>query len=190
LVYIYIDMIKNIKKEVQNIQVESMPPGYVKNPVSGKLIKVGGKQYNKLLQEGAVEHIEHVKPKVNKPNVVAEYKTNGQALQSKYKLQNDTPEPQGQIYAIGNDKKTLMLRKKKSKSMTVPDMTDLVSRAVARVHKKLEGYEQDNIEDNEETRQFFKQLIEQELVLLQSKPNNKPPPISESDSENDSELSD
>ena len=58
-------MIKNINKaNVQEVQVQALPKGYVMGE-KNKLIKVGGKKYNELLKAGVVEQQEA--PPVVKP---------------------------------------------------------------------------------------------------------------------------
>lgn len=183
-------MIKHSKKtpEIQtnNVQIETLPPGYCKNPNTGKLVKVGGKMYNKLLQQGNVDHVAVPEtPKPKNPNIVAECKNNIQAKGAKTKLQQEHPLPEHQVYAVTNDQKRVMIRQKKSKAMKIPEMTDLVSRAVSRVHKKLAGHA-DDLEDTDENRALFKQMIEQELLLLQ-KNNIKTNIIKDDESETESE---
>ncbi len=183
-------MIKHINKPViqtNNVQIETMPNGYVQNPETGKLIKVGGKSYNKLLQNGTVNAVVvPPTPKAKNPNIIAECKNSVLAKGMKTKLQQEQPLQNNQVYAITNDQKRVMVRQKKSKSMKIPDMTDLVSKAVSRVHKKLSGGE---YEDNEETTQYFKQLIEQELIMMGKKhPAQQDPENDDTDSDDESDI--
>lgn len=186
-------MIKHSQKtpEIQtnNVTIETLPQGYVRNPNTGKLLKVGGKMYNKLMLQGTVDKVDiPPTPKPVNPNIVAECKNSVQAKGMKTKLQQEHPLPENQVYAVTNDQKRVMIRQKKPKSLKVPDMTDLVSRAVSRVHKKLSGQTED-LDDTEENRQIFKQMIEQELLLLQQKNNMSSNIIKDDETVSESESS-
>mgnify|MGYP003423028197 CR=1 FL=1 len=166
--------LKTPEIQTNNVTIETLPQGYVRNPNSGKLVKVGGKMYNKLMMEGTVDHVPvPPTPKAKNPNIVAECKNSILAKGMKTKLQQEQPLPDNQVYAITNDQKRVIVRQKKPKSLKVPDMTDMVSRAVSRVHKKLAGHDAD-LDDTDENRELFKQMIEQELILLQRPKNNIP----------------
>lgn len=159
-------MIKNSKNKVE---IETIPEGYVKNPETGKLIKIGGKLYNQLLQG-------------QQPNtqskIISNHQSHNEALKQKHKLQQEAPLENNQIYAIGNDRKKVLIKNKKSKSMKIDDMSDLVATACDRVHKKLiNQYNEDEIEDNNENRKLFKQMIKQELVLLKQSQARPQPQI-------------
>lgn len=190
-------MIKNVNKyfekpkENNAVEVQQLPPGYVMGP-KGRLIKVGGKIYNQLIRDQIMEPVpeqpEQPEPK-KKPskNVVKECKNNQQAMHAKYQLMKEAPLSNGQIYAIANDKKTVMTRKKKSKQPSIGDMTGLVAKATANVHKKLEGkYDSDDDLEADEKTELFKQMIMQEMINLQNRNNKK---ISVNNITNDDEES-
>lgn len=179
-----------IKTKNNKVEVDDIPNGYIKNPVSGKIIKVGGKLYNQMLKNQEVDQTS---------KIVAECKSHNEAKIKKSKLQFEQPLPDNKVYSIGNDRKKVLVKQKKSQNLKLPDMTKMISVAVDRVHKKLQNQYENvaEIEEDESSIQMFQQMIEQELILMQhektqkSKSKAPPQPIQEvQQGESESEYTD
>jgi hypothetical protein len=116
---------------------------------------------------------DHEQPPVEKKirqNVAGEYKTPTEALKNKFRMQQSEPLPDNKIYAISNDKKRVLIRQKKTPSLKIGDMSDMVCEAVDRVHKKLRGQGiDDDYDANDEEKEILKQMVQQELLLIQQK---------------------
>lgn len=172
-------MIKN-KIQKSEVQIQQLPSGYVLNPTSGKLIKVNGKQYNQLLRNNMIEQPEDYQPepqpRQKSSKIVSEgFKSQSEAYKHKERLQQNTPAPDGKIYSISNNKKQVLLKNKKSKSLDIGTLTEQMSRAVLNVNKKLSQNDDLDVED-ENNVELFKSMINQELLLMKQ-PKQRPPPL-------------
>lgn len=162
---------KPIIKEQQELQIQQLPPGFVLNPNTNKLIRVGSAKYNELLRQCEVEDIP--KPIKKNSKIISSHKTPTEALKQKLNLERE-PTPINKVYSISNNRKHVLLKDKKRKSLTINDMTGMITKATANVNKKLSGKfdDDENIEDIQHQK-FFRGLIEQELLLI-SQQKNKP----------------
>lgn len=190
-------MIKNVN--TQQVQVQQLPSGYVVNPSTGKLIKIGSKKYNELFKNNDQQpevnnQVDEQQPK-KKNNIVAQTTSKQKAIQLKNQLTNDKPLPEGQIYALSNGQNQVVVKKKKSPSIKPEEMIDKVSIAVNRVQKKLSGkMDVVDLEDQEQV-SLIKQMISQEMLLMnkpqqqQKKSSPKPQQLFKEE-ENDDDVTD
>ena len=139
---------KPIIKEQQELQIQQLPPGFVLNPNTNKLIRVGSAKYNELLRQSEVEDIP--KPIKKNSKIISSHKTPTEALKQKLNLERE-PTPFNKVYSISNNRKHVLLKDKKRKSLTINDMTGMITKATANVNKKLSGKfdDDENIEDLE-----------------------------------------
>ncbi len=181
-----------IKANAGKVQVESLPPGYVINPVSGRLISVKSRQYQQLLNNNVLDvnsNPEPVKVKQTfKPKtVVADCTSKHKALIKKHELQESNPAPQNKIYALTSSGNKVVLRNKKSKSMKPDQMADIMSQAFANVQKKLQNEYDSEEEIDMQQKDYFKSLILQEIANIKSKNNRRiaKKTVQESETESD-----
>lgn len=183
-----------VDKNEHVVKIESLPEGYIKNPQTGKLIKINGRSYNKMLRDGIIEkapqHDEIPKEKTpyKRKTVVAEETSYNKAVAKKRELESTNPPPSGKQYAISNNKKQVLLRDKKGKTIKPSDMADKMSSALTNVYSKLHGQYGDCEEFDDKTKRLFKQMLLQELAGVNKTYNDVVQSDSDNDSDSDSDL--
>jgi len=150
---------------------------YVKNPQTGKAIKVGSVTYNKLVKQGIFNG--EVSKKEN--HIVSKETNRVRAIIKKNKMSKEQPLEERYRYSLDNSGKNVIKKSKKSDTIKVGNIVDRLTDCSLNVYNSIKN-EFENKTDffDSNDRKRIKKLILEELIK-----NNK---ISDNNIEDNNEL--